>query len=124
MLSLSRVKYRGGKKNFRKSALNFSQDVQCWLLLRYHVKARLRSITTMVAGKRSLSTPYASASSSTRSMKASGSLRPVKLSTHLLTTSMADLMSAAVGKTRCAPSIGVASWMISLVLLAGAEILW
>uniref|UniRef100_A0A1B0C1U9 Uncharacterized protein n=1 Tax=Glossina palpalis gambiensis TaxID=67801 RepID=A0A1B0C1U9_9MUSC len=87
-----------------KSKYSYSKQVQ-----KKKVKARSRSITTMVGSKRSLSTPYASASISTRSMKASGSLWPVKLSPHLLTTSMTGLVWNAVGKTRCAPSIGVAS---------------
>uniref|UniRef100_A0A1A9V0N6 Uncharacterized protein n=1 Tax=Glossina austeni TaxID=7395 RepID=A0A1A9V0N6_GLOAU len=65
----------------------------------------------------------ASVNSSTRSMKASGSLLPVKLSSHLLTASMRRLVSAAVGKSWCAPPIGAATGLILLVLLTGAEIL-
>uniref|UniRef100_A0A1A9VGS0 Uncharacterized protein n=1 Tax=Glossina austeni TaxID=7395 RepID=A0A1A9VGS0_GLOAU len=76
-----------------------SRNLMRWLLLRYHVKDQSRSITIMVVSKRPLSTLHASVSSSMRSMKASGSLLPVKLSHHLLTTSMTGLLPAAVGKT-------------------------
>uniref|UniRef100_A0A1B0B6E6 Transposable element P transposase-like RNase H domain-containing protein n=1 Tax=Glossina palpalis gambiensis TaxID=67801 RepID=A0A1B0B6E6_9MUSC len=71
----------------------------------------------MVGSKRSLSTPHAFASSSTRSMKASGSLWPAKLSPHLLTNSMTGLVSTAVGKTRRAPPIAAVSSLVSLVSL-------
>uniref|UniRef100_A0A1A9VB54 Uncharacterized protein n=1 Tax=Glossina austeni TaxID=7395 RepID=A0A1A9VB54_GLOAU len=68
----------------------------------------------MVAGKRSLSTLYASVSSSTRSMKASGFLWPVKLSPHRLTSSMTGLVSTVVG---------AASDMVSLMsLVVGAVV--
>uniref|UniRef100_A0A1B0BNR1 Uncharacterized protein n=1 Tax=Glossina palpalis gambiensis TaxID=67801 RepID=A0A1B0BNR1_9MUSC len=99
------------------------QAVQRWLLFRHHVKARSRSITTMMAGKQSLLTLYAFASSLPRLMKARGSLFPVKLSAHLLTTSMTGLLSAAVGKTVSALPIGAARWIVSLVLLTSVEIL-
>uniref|UniRef100_A0A1B0C0X9 Uncharacterized protein n=1 Tax=Glossina palpalis gambiensis TaxID=67801 RepID=A0A1B0C0X9_9MUSC len=102
----SRVKYRGGMKNFRKLALNSYQVAHRSLLLRLHVKARSLRITTMVAGKWSLSTLYASASSSICSVKSSGSLWSVKSSPHLLTTSMTAFVSTAVGKTLCALPIG------------------
>uniref|UniRef100_A0A1A9UWL9 Uncharacterized protein n=1 Tax=Glossina austeni TaxID=7395 RepID=A0A1A9UWL9_GLOAU len=79
----------------------------------------------MVAGKRSLSTLYASVSSLTRSIKASGSLWPVKLIPHRLTTSMTGLAMAVVGKTRCAPPVGAGSCIVSLTsLVVDAVVEW